>query len=131
MVAKIPSEDISAKVHVLMTTDNIPALETMACNVDYISKDGCCICHVVGQSPGHDQYFQMASTITMRASESFKSKYFWAVDWVNFILFVISTLVVEHVCSQVAHKALHDLIQTGNLLISWELSVEKKTLIKT
>ncbi|OAD79321.1 hypothetical protein PHYBLDRAFT_162397 [Phycomyces blakesleeanus NRRL 1555(-)] len=167
-----------------------------------MSKDGCRICHVVGQSPGHGQYFRMPSAITMRTPESFKhfdevassskkgltgqspfslldsfsgtfffaldemhgichgigkqvwglvcgkrsiptsfhgawiniatrSKYFRAVDWADFILFVIPTLVAERVRDQAARKALLDLVQTCNLLMSWELSAEEKTLIKT
>ncbi|OAD75356.1 hypothetical protein PHYBLDRAFT_186379 [Phycomyces blakesleeanus NRRL 1555(-)] len=72
MVVKTPSGDISAKVHVLMTTGDIPALGKMACHVGHMSKDGCRICHVVGQSPGHGQYFRMPSAITMRTPESFK-----------------------------------------------------------
>ncbi|OAD76864.1 hypothetical protein PHYBLDRAFT_165367 [Phycomyces blakesleeanus NRRL 1555(-)] len=170
-----------------------------------MSKDGCHICHVVGQSSGHGQYFRMPSTITMRTPESFKyfdevalsskkgltgqspfsllnsfsgpfffaldemhgichsiakqvwglvcgkygkdhplslslaaqkeigtamvstrrsiptsfhgawinvatrSGYFRAVDWADFILFVIPTLVAERVCDQAARKALLDL----------------------
>ncbi|OAD73945.1 hypothetical protein PHYBLDRAFT_168367 [Phycomyces blakesleeanus NRRL 1555(-)] len=172
-------------------------------------KDGCRICHVVGRSPGHGQYFRMPSAITMCTLESFKhfdevassskkgltgqspfslldsfsglfffaldemhdichgigkqvwglkeigtamvstrrsiltsfhgawisiatrSGYFRAVDWADFILFVIPTLVAEHVRDQAARKALLDLVQTCNLLMSWELSAEEKTLIKT
>ncbi|OAD69160.1 hypothetical protein PHYBLDRAFT_172416 [Phycomyces blakesleeanus NRRL 1555(-)] len=60
-----------------------------------------------------------------------KSGYFRAVDWADFILFVIPMLVAEHVCDQAACKALLDLVQTCNLLMSWELSAEEKTLIKT
>ncbi|OAD68696.1 hypothetical protein PHYBLDRAFT_188654 [Phycomyces blakesleeanus NRRL 1555(-)] len=227
MVVKTPSGDISAKVHVLMTTGDIPALGKMACHVGHMSKDGCRICHVVGQSPGHGQYFRMPSAITMRTPESFKhfdevassskkgltgqspfslldsfsgpfffaldemhgichgigkqvwglvcgkygkdhplslslvaqkeigtamvstrrsistsfhgawiniatrSGYFRAVDWADFILFVIPTLVAERVRDQAARKALLDLVQTCNLLMSWELSAEEKTLIKT
>ncbi|OAD69485.1 hypothetical protein PHYBLDRAFT_188264 [Phycomyces blakesleeanus NRRL 1555(-)] len=202
MVVKTPSRDISAKVHVLMTTGDIPALGKMACHVGHMSKDGCRICHVVGQSPGHGQYFRMPSAITMRTPESFKhfdevassskkgltgqspfsllgsfsgpfffaldemhgichgigkqvwglvcgkrsiptsfhgawiniatrSGYFRAVDWADFILFVIPTLVAERVRDQAARKALLDLVQTCNLLMSWELSAEEKTLIKT
>ncbi|OAD74956.1 hypothetical protein PHYBLDRAFT_186588 [Phycomyces blakesleeanus NRRL 1555(-)] len=227
MVVKTPSGDISAKVHVLMTTGDIPVLGKMACHVGHMSKDGCRICHVVGQSPGHGQYFRMSSAITMRTPESFKhfdevassskkgltgqspfslldsfsgpfffaldemhgichgigkqvwglvcgkygkdhplslslaaqkeigtamvstrrsiptsfhgawiniatrSGYFRAVDWADFILFVIPTLVAERVRDQAARKALLDLVQTCNLLMSWELSAEEKTLIKT
>ncbi|OAD71516.1 hypothetical protein PHYBLDRAFT_187581 [Phycomyces blakesleeanus NRRL 1555(-)] len=227
MVVKTPSGDISAKVHVLMTTGDIPALGKMACHVGHMSKDGCRICHVVGQSPGHGQYFRMPSAITMRTPESFKhfdevassskkgltgqspfslldsfsgpfffaldemhgichgigkqvwglmcgkygkdhplslslaaqkeigtamvltrrsiptsfhsawiniatrSGYFRAVDWADFSLFVIPTLVAERVHDQAACKALLDLVQTCNLLMSWELSAEEKTLIKT
>ncbi|OAD76497.1 hypothetical protein PHYBLDRAFT_165023 [Phycomyces blakesleeanus NRRL 1555(-)] len=60
-----------------------------------------------------------------------RSGYFRAVDWADFILFVIPTLVAEHVHDQAACKALLDLVQTCNLLMSWELSAEEKTLIKT
>ncbi|OAD76871.1 hypothetical protein PHYBLDRAFT_62934 [Phycomyces blakesleeanus NRRL 1555(-)] len=226
MVVKTPYGDICAKVHVLMTTGDILALGKMACHVGHMSKDGCRICHVVGQSSGHGQYFRMPSTITMRTPESFKyfdevalsskkgltgqspfsllnsfsgpfffaldemhgichsiakqvwglvcgkygkdhplslslaaqkeigtamvstrrsiptsfhgawinvatrSGYFRAVDWADFILFVIPTLVAERVCDQAARKALLDLVQTYNLLMSWELSAEEKTLIK-
>ncbi|OAD68749.1 hypothetical protein PHYBLDRAFT_173164 [Phycomyces blakesleeanus NRRL 1555(-)] len=59
-----------------------------------------------------------------------RSGYFWAVDWADFILFVIPTLVAERVRDQAAHKALLDLVQTCNLLMNWELSAEEKTLIK-
>ncbi|OAD72677.1 hypothetical protein PHYBLDRAFT_145993 [Phycomyces blakesleeanus NRRL 1555(-)] len=226
MVVKTPSGDISIKVHVLMTTGNIPALGKIACHVDHMSKDGCCICHIVGQSPGHGQYFHKLSSITMHTPESFKhfdevassskkgltgqssfflldsfsgpfffaldemhgichgigkqvwglvcgmygkdhplslslaaqkeigtatvsnrrsiltsfysawiniatrSEYFWAVDWADFILFVIPMLVTERVHDQAAHKTLLDLVQTCNLLMSRKLSAEKKTLIK-
>ncbi|OAD69098.1 hypothetical protein PHYBLDRAFT_160052 [Phycomyces blakesleeanus NRRL 1555(-)] len=60
-----------------------------------------------------------------------RSGYFRAVDWADFILFVIPTLVAERVRDQAARKALLDLVQTCNLLMSWELSAEEQTLIKT
>ncbi|OAD66149.1 hypothetical protein PHYBLDRAFT_175446 [Phycomyces blakesleeanus NRRL 1555(-)] len=197
------------------------------CTRKEMFKDGCHICHVVGQSPGHGQYFRMTSAITMCTLESFKhfdkvassskkgltgqspfslldsfsgpfffaldemhsichgigkqvwglmcgkygkdhplslslaaqkeigtamvltrrsiptsfhsawiniatrSGYFRAVDWADFSLFVIPTLVAERVHDQAACKALLDLVQTCNLIMSWELSAEKKTLIKT
>ncbi|OAD67991.1 hypothetical protein PHYBLDRAFT_173902 [Phycomyces blakesleeanus NRRL 1555(-)] len=47
-----------------------------------------------------------------------RSGYFRAVDWADFILFVIPTLVAERVRDQAAHKALLDLVQICNLLMS-------------
>ncbi|OAD74799.1 hypothetical protein PHYBLDRAFT_61152 [Phycomyces blakesleeanus NRRL 1555(-)] len=57
--------------------------------------------------------------------------FFRAVDCADFLLFVIPTLVTEHVQDSVAQKALLGLVQTCNLLMSWELSAEDQTLIRS
>ncbi|OAD73958.1 hypothetical protein PHYBLDRAFT_168382 [Phycomyces blakesleeanus NRRL 1555(-)] len=56
--------------------------------------------------------------------------FFRAVDWTDFLLFVVPTLVAERVQDLVARNALLGLIQTCNLLMSWELSAEDQTSIR-
>ncbi|OAD74390.1 hypothetical protein PHYBLDRAFT_67681 [Phycomyces blakesleeanus NRRL 1555(-)] len=58
------------------------------------------------------------------------SGYFKAVNWVNFLLFIVPTLVAECVRDTTARKALLGLVQAYNLLMSWELSAEEQTSIK-
>ncbi|OAD65392.1 hypothetical protein PHYBLDRAFT_176159 [Phycomyces blakesleeanus NRRL 1555(-)] len=56
---------------------------------------------------------------------------FKAVDWADFLLFVIPTLVAEHIGDATARNALLGLVQACNLLMSWELSAEEQTSIKS
>ncbi|OAD68603.1 hypothetical protein PHYBLDRAFT_150202 [Phycomyces blakesleeanus NRRL 1555(-)] len=225
MVIKKPTKTMRAKVHVLMATGDIPALAKLACHAGHTSKNGCRICNVVGQTPGHGQYFRTLPGTTIRTVESFRSfnpdsvlckglkgqspfasltsftgpfffaldemhglchgigkqvwglvcgkygskhplflsagaqkeigaamegtrgsiptsfhgawrdvarhaGYFRAVDWADFLLFVVPTLVAERVHDQDARKALLGLVQACTLLMSWELSVEEQTSIK-
>ncbi|OAD71608.1 hypothetical protein PHYBLDRAFT_70060 [Phycomyces blakesleeanus NRRL 1555(-)] len=58
------------------------------------------------------------------------SRYFKAVDWADFLLFIVPTLVAKRVRDTTARKALLGLVQACNLLMSWELSAEKQTSIK-
>ncbi|OAD77927.1 hypothetical protein PHYBLDRAFT_73852 [Phycomyces blakesleeanus NRRL 1555(-)] len=227
MEVKTPTTTIRAKVHVLMATGDIPALAKLACHVGHTSKNGCRICHVVGQTPKHGQYFRMLPGTQTRSLESFRNynlassedrkglngqsplasmetfsgpfffaldemhglchgigkqvwglvrgKYgikhplclslatqreigaamvaakstiptslhgawrdvtknagfFRAVDWADFLLFVVPTLVAERVQDLVARNALLGLVQTCNLLMSWELSAEDQTSIRS
>ncbi|OAD72657.1 hypothetical protein PHYBLDRAFT_73064 [Phycomyces blakesleeanus NRRL 1555(-)] len=55
---------------------------------------------------------------------------FHAVDWADFLLFVVPTLVAEYVHDQDAQKALLGLVQACTLLMSWELSAKEQTSIK-
>ncbi|OAD77055.1 hypothetical protein PHYBLDRAFT_142568 [Phycomyces blakesleeanus NRRL 1555(-)] len=73
MEVKTPTTTIRAKVHVLMATDNILALAKLACHVGHTSKNGCRICHVVGQTPKHGQYFRMLPGTQTRSLESFRN----------------------------------------------------------
>ncbi|OAD75369.1 hypothetical protein PHYBLDRAFT_64293 [Phycomyces blakesleeanus NRRL 1555(-)] len=57
--------------------------------------------------------------------------FFRAVDWADFLLFVVPTLVAERVQDLVARNALLGLVQTCNLLMSWELSAEDQTSIRS
>ncbi|OAD68457.1 hypothetical protein PHYBLDRAFT_173451 [Phycomyces blakesleeanus NRRL 1555(-)] len=57
--------------------------------------------------------------------------FFRAVDWADFLLFVVPTLVSERVQDSVAQKALLGLVQACNLLMSWELSAEDQTSIRS
>ncbi|OAD68811.1 hypothetical protein PHYBLDRAFT_149822 [Phycomyces blakesleeanus NRRL 1555(-)] len=50
--------------------------------------------------------------------------FFRAVDWADFLLFVVPTLVAECVQDLVAQNALLGLVQTCNLLMSWDNLVE-------
>ncbi|OAD66231.1 hypothetical protein PHYBLDRAFT_152803 [Phycomyces blakesleeanus NRRL 1555(-)] len=211
MVVKTPNETICAKVHVLMVTGDIPTLAKLACHSGHMSKDGCRICHVVGQCPKHGQYFRTLPSTNIRTLESFQnfsqasassrkglngqsplatlkvfsgplffaldemhglchgiSKQIWglvsgtygtdhcfalssgvrkeigtamdvyknpgsfkAVDWADFLLFVIPMLVAEHIGDATAQNALLGLVQACNLLMSWELSAEEQTSIKS
>ncbi|OAD75359.1 hypothetical protein PHYBLDRAFT_64283 [Phycomyces blakesleeanus NRRL 1555(-)] len=58
------------------------------------------------------------------------AEYFRAVNWANFLLFVVPTLVAERIHNQDAQKALLGLVQACTLLMSWELSAEEQTSIK-
>ncbi|OAD66944.1 hypothetical protein PHYBLDRAFT_151882 [Phycomyces blakesleeanus NRRL 1555(-)] len=227
MVIKTPNETISAKVHVLMVTGDILALAKLACHSGHMSKDGCRICHVVGQCPKHGQYFRTLPSTNIHTLESFQnfsqasassrkglngqsplatlkvfsgplffaldemhglchgiSKQVWglvsgtygtdhcfalssgvwkeigtamyktrntiptsfhgdwrdvyknpgsfkAVDWADFLLFVVPTLVAECIGDATARNALLGLVQACNLLMSWELSAEEQTSIKS
>ncbi|OAD66384.1 C2H2-type zinc finger transcription factor [Phycomyces blakesleeanus NRRL 1555(-)] len=73
MVVKTPNKTIRAKIHVLMVTGDIPALEKLACHSGHMSKDDCCICHVVGQCPKHEQYFRTLLSTNIRMLESFQN----------------------------------------------------------
>ncbi|OAD78082.1 hypothetical protein PHYBLDRAFT_68415 [Phycomyces blakesleeanus NRRL 1555(-)] len=55
---------------------------------------------------------------------------FKAVDWADFLLFVVPTLVAERIGDATAWNALLGLVQACNLLMSWELLAEKQTSIK-
>ncbi|OAD68567.1 hypothetical protein PHYBLDRAFT_172988 [Phycomyces blakesleeanus NRRL 1555(-)] len=57
--------------------------------------------------------------------------FFRAVDWADFLLFVVPTLVAERVQDLVARNTLLGLVQTCNLLMSWELSAEDQTSIRS
>ncbi|OAD68781.1 hypothetical protein PHYBLDRAFT_63313 [Phycomyces blakesleeanus NRRL 1555(-)] len=59
------------------------------------------------------------------------ASFFRTVDWADFLLFVVPTLVAEHVLDSVTQKALLGLVQTCNLLMSWELSAENQTLMRS
>ncbi|OAD75979.1 hypothetical protein PHYBLDRAFT_59509 [Phycomyces blakesleeanus NRRL 1555(-)] len=227
MEVKTPAMMIRAKVYVLMTTSNILALAKLACHVGHMSKNGCHICRVVGQTPKHGQYFRMLPGTQTCSLESFRnynlassedrkglngqsslasmetfsapfffaldemhglchgiSKQVWglvrgkygikhplclslatqreigaamvaakstiptllhgawrdmtknagffrAVDWADILLFVVPTLVAERVQDSVAQKALLGLVQICNLLMSWELSAEDQTSIRS
>ncbi|OAD72404.1 hypothetical protein PHYBLDRAFT_169535 [Phycomyces blakesleeanus NRRL 1555(-)] len=56
---------------------------------------------------------------------------FKAVDWADFLLFVVPTLVAERIGDATARNALLGLVQACNLLMSWELSAEEQTSIKS
>ncbi|OAD71529.1 hypothetical protein PHYBLDRAFT_72104 [Phycomyces blakesleeanus NRRL 1555(-)] len=56
-----------------MATGDIPALAKLACHAGHTSKNGCHICNVVGQTPGHGQYFRTLPGTTIRTVESFRS----------------------------------------------------------
>ncbi|OAD65529.1 hypothetical protein PHYBLDRAFT_176119 [Phycomyces blakesleeanus NRRL 1555(-)] len=56
--------------------------------------------------------------------------YFKAVDWADFLLFVVLTLVAERIRNISARKTLLGLVQVCNLLMSWELSAEEQASIK-
>ncbi|OAD71745.1 hypothetical protein PHYBLDRAFT_170406 [Phycomyces blakesleeanus NRRL 1555(-)] len=56
--------------------------------------------------------------------------YFKAVDWADFLLFAVPTLVAEQIRNISARKALLGLVQVCNLLMSWELSAEEQASIK-
>ncbi|OAD78858.1 hypothetical protein PHYBLDRAFT_163952 [Phycomyces blakesleeanus NRRL 1555(-)] len=56
---------------------------------------------------------------------------FKAVDWADFLLFVVPTLVAEHIGDATARNTLLGLVQACNLLMSWELSAEEQTSIKS
>ncbi|OAD78038.1 hypothetical protein PHYBLDRAFT_164919 [Phycomyces blakesleeanus NRRL 1555(-)] len=73
-----------------------------------------------------------ASELLKRFSsiEEKKSGYFRAVDWADFFLFVVPTLVAERVHDQVAWNALLGLVKACSLLMSWELSAEEQTSIR-
>ncbi|OAD74554.1 hypothetical protein PHYBLDRAFT_67527 [Phycomyces blakesleeanus NRRL 1555(-)] len=73
MVIKILIKTIQAKVHVLMIMSNIPALAKLACHVGHMSKSGCRICNVVGETPGRGQYFQTFLATTICTKESFQN----------------------------------------------------------
>ncbi|OAD78849.1 hypothetical protein PHYBLDRAFT_163942 [Phycomyces blakesleeanus NRRL 1555(-)] len=56
---------------------------------------------------------------------------FKAVDWADFLLFVVPTLVAERIGDATARNTLLGLVQACNLLMSWELSAEEQTSIKS
>ncbi|OAD71629.1 hypothetical protein PHYBLDRAFT_170286 [Phycomyces blakesleeanus NRRL 1555(-)] len=56
---------------------------------------------------------------------------FKATNWADFLLFVIPMLVAEHIGDATAWNALLGLVQACNLLMSWELSAEEQTSIKS
>ncbi|OAD77506.1 hypothetical protein PHYBLDRAFT_141390 [Phycomyces blakesleeanus NRRL 1555(-)] len=226
MVVITPTLTICAKVHVLVVTGDILAVAKLACHAGHMSKSSYQICNVVGQTPGHGQYFKSLPDTTMHTLESFQnfdpaslsskglveqspfsslasftgllfftldkmhglchgigkqvwglidgkygikhslfllanvlkkigvamaatrktiltafhgcwrniskySGYFKAVDWADFLLFVVPTLVAERVRDTTARKALLGLVQACNVLMSWELSAEEQTSIKS
>ncbi|OAD75379.1 hypothetical protein PHYBLDRAFT_166626 [Phycomyces blakesleeanus NRRL 1555(-)] len=49
------------------------------------------------------------------------AEYFRAVNWANFLLFVVPTLVAERIHNQDAQKALLGLVQACTLLMSWDV----------
>ncbi|OAD75377.1 hypothetical protein PHYBLDRAFT_64299 [Phycomyces blakesleeanus NRRL 1555(-)] len=213
MIVMTPTLTIRAKVHVLMVTGDILAVVKLACHTGHMSKSGCRICNVVGQTPGHSQYFRSLPDTTMRTLKSFQNfdpanlsskglvgqsplsslasftgplfftldkmhglchgigeqvwgliggkygikhslflpanvlkeigvamaatrktvptafhgswrnvskyiGYFKAVDWADFLLFAVPTLVAERVRDTTARKALLGLVQACNLLMS-------------
>ncbi|OAD75688.1 hypothetical protein PHYBLDRAFT_143937 [Phycomyces blakesleeanus NRRL 1555(-)] len=73
MEVKTLTTTIRAKIHILMATGNIPALAKLACHVSHTSKNGCRICHVVGQTPKHGQYFRMLPGTQTHLLESFRN----------------------------------------------------------
>ncbi|OAD67631.1 hypothetical protein PHYBLDRAFT_173962 [Phycomyces blakesleeanus NRRL 1555(-)] len=56
---------------------------------------------------------------------------FKAVDWADFLLFVVPMLVAERIGDATARNALLGLVQACNLLMSWELSAEEQASIKS
>ncbi|OAD75946.1 hypothetical protein PHYBLDRAFT_142929 [Phycomyces blakesleeanus NRRL 1555(-)] len=58
------------------------------------------------------------------------SGYFKAVDWADFLLFIVPTLVAKCVRDTTSRETLLGLVQACNLLMSWELSAKEQISIK-
>ncbi|OAD79362.1 hypothetical protein PHYBLDRAFT_139394 [Phycomyces blakesleeanus NRRL 1555(-)] len=59
------------------------------------------------------------------------ARYFKAVDWADFFLFIVPTLVAEQIRNIPAQKTLLGLVQVCNLLMSWEELVEWNVYLET
>ncbi|KAI9019989.1 hypothetical protein CLU79DRAFT_862893 [Phycomyces nitens] len=82
----------------------------------------------------HDIFTELESKnhpnlITWCLERHTKAGYFRAVDWADFLLFVVPTLVAERIRNKDARKELFGLVQACNLLMSWELSAEEQCSI--
>ncbi|OAD68316.1 hypothetical protein PHYBLDRAFT_150501 [Phycomyces blakesleeanus NRRL 1555(-)] len=80
---------------------------------------------LVSGTYGTDHCFALSSGVRKEIG-SFK-----AVNWADFLLFVIIMLVAEHIGDATARNTLLGLVQACNLLMSWKLAAEKQTSIKS
>ncbi|OAD79471.1 hypothetical protein PHYBLDRAFT_162541 [Phycomyces blakesleeanus NRRL 1555(-)] len=90
---------------------------------------------LVSGTYGTDHCFALSSGVRKEigtAMDVYKNPgSFKAVDWADFLLFVVPTLVAERIGDATAWNALLGLVQACNLLMSWELSAEEQTSIKS
>ena len=60
-----------------------------------------------------------------------KSGYFWVMDWIDFLLYVVLTIVIKVVDDDIDVKALVSLVRAYALMQKWEITETKVSLIKS
>ena len=57
--------------------------------------------------------------------------YFWAVDWIDFLLYVVPTIVIKVVNDDADVKALINLVRAYALMQKWEITETEVSLIES